>query len=167
MECVVEGTELIIVGDAPNKGEEYEQALEMMPYAHVMNINNAGREQDIIPQLVATQHGAYQNFIGTHRMPLKYIPEDAFVMCSPCNGDQHHRIDAVYGGTPMWGTSALFGVLCACYHGYDRMVIAGCDMRGGYGSESKLDSWRAWKPYIKPRIVAVISGKLKELFEEA
>lgn len=161
---VVHGTQLIIVGDSPDKGTEYEEALKLMPYALVMNINNAGQERDVVPQMVATQHGAVANFIATPRMPLDYIPSDAFVMCSACNGDQHERVDVVYDGHPMWGTSTMFGVLCALYHGFDDILIVGCDMRGGYGGEAKLDSWRAWSDIMKGH-VRIISGKLIGILE--
>ena len=161
------GVNCIVVGDAPCKHEDYAAALRMAPTAHVCILNDSKRDMDgIEEQMTVTMHGAVNNFIGTHRMPLSRISDDSTVISYVCGGDEHERVDAVYSCDSVWGTCALFGVLSAFYHGYDSVILAGCPMLGAYGSESKLGSWQPWLPHLIGR-VSSLSGNTMKMFKEA
>lgn len=134
----------------------------MMPDATIMSLNNAAAGLWIVPHHVVTMHGAIGNFIGTPRMPLKWIPEDATVWAYECGGDEHPRVDRLFTAEPIWGTCALAGALVAMYMQFDRIVLVGCDMMGAYGSASKLGAWKPWLPYMKGRVTS-LRGNLTEL----
>jgi hypothetical protein len=159
----------IVVGDADCKHKEYAQARALYPDARLMVLNDSGRGFDpkLVPDFVVTMHCAVNNFIATPRMPLSRIPDTAAVYGWHCNGDQHERVDEVFSADPIWGTCALFGVLCAFHCGFERVLLAGCPLDGPYGSASKLNAWRQWKPWFIGRVEALSGNVRKVLYEEA
>lgn len=159
-------TRCIVVGDAECKHDEFAAARKVYPKARIMVLNDSARGMgDLHNDFVATMHCAVNNFIDTPRMPLQRIPTNAVVCGYECNGDQHARVDLVLSAEPIWGTCALFGVLCAFYMGFERVTLVGCPLHGAYGGGTKLDPWREWAPYFKGR-VEVASGALRPILEE-
>lgn len=167
LDRVVPGTELIVLGDAPNAAAQYERALEILPYAHLMVVNNAVRRvPDQVPQLVATLHGGKKDFIGTQRMPTEPM-HDALLICENKCGWEHERVDLIYHGYHTGGTSALFAVLSAIYLGYDKILMAGCDItHPAYASSGVLATWTRWSPLLCHR-VSSLGGNTKRILEEA
>ena len=159
------GTHCIVLGDAPNKQEEYAEALEAYPTARTMVLNDSARGMGTLAvDFVATMHCAVNNFIDTNRMPLSRIPLNAVVCGYECNGDEHSRVDFVFGAEPIWGTCALFGVLSGLYLGFDWLTLVGCPLEGAYGSPSKLEAWEEWAPWLRGRVEAW-SGNVRKILE--
>ena len=167
LERTVEGTECIILGDARNACVQYEEALERMPYAHTMYVNNAGRRAPgDIPQMVATMHGGKKDFIGTQRMPVERM-HDALLIVQNCSNWEHERADLIYHGWSTGGTSGLFAALSAVYLGFERVLMAGCDITHyRYCSSGVLQTWRNWAPLLCQRVQS-LGGHTKEILEEA
>lgn len=163
----VPGTRCIIVGDAPNAAEQYEEALELEPYAHLCIVNNGIRRiPDQVPQLVATLHGGKKDFIGTPRMPIKPM-HDALLVCENKCGWEHERVDLIYHGYHTGGTSALFAALACVYLGFERTIMAGCDILNPlYGSSGVLATWERWSPVLGRRVWSM-GGHTQRILEEA
>lgn len=167
LNMVVNGTQCIVLGDAPNACTQYCEALERMPYAHTMYVNNAGRRvPGDIPQLVATLHGGKKDFIGTQRMPVERM-YDAILICEDKSNWEHSRVDLIYHGYHTGGTSALFAVLSAIYLGFESILLAGCDITDpAYASSGVLATWERWSPLFKHRVDS-LGGNTKRILEEA
>lgn len=167
LDLAVDGTECIVVGDAPNAEEQYVEALERMPYAHLMVVNNGIRRiAGDVPQAIATLHGGKKDFIGTPRMPLEPM-HDALLICENKCGWEHERVDIICHGYHLGGTSALFAVLSAIWLGYESILMAGCDItHEAYASSGVLATWRRWSPLLCQR-VASMGGNTKEILEDA
>jgi hypothetical protein len=167
LDRAVEGTQCIVLGDAPNAAVQYTDALSILPYAHLMVVNNAIRRvPDQVPQLVATLHGGKKDFIGTPRMPVEPM-HDALLICEYNSGWEHARVDLIYHGYHTGGTSALFAVLSAIYLGYERILMAGCDIvDAAYASSGVLATWGRWAPLLCQRVDSM-GGNTKRILEEA
>ena len=163
----VHGTQCIVLGDAPNAESQYCEALERMPYAHTMYVNNAGRRvPGDIPQLVATLHGGKKDFIGTQRMPVERMYDATLICENKCNWE-HDRVDLIFHGYQTGGTSALFAVLSAIYLGFESILMAGCDItHPSYASSGVLSAWTNWGPLLCQRAES-LGGNTKRLLEEA
>lgn len=162
----VSGTQCIVLGDCPEKVEQYDEALERMPYAHLMCVNNAAHGVDCVPQLIATLHGGKKDFIGTDRMPIELM-HDALLICEDKCGWEHERVDMIMHGYPTGGTSALFGVLAAVWLGYEQILMAGCPLTHyQYGTSSTLSNWAEWAPYLCGRVDA-LGGNVKRILDAA
>lgn len=167
LDRAVAGTECIVLGDAPNACEQYCVALERMPCAHTMYVNNAGRRvPGDVPQLVATLHGGKKDFIGTQRMPVERM-YDAILVCEDKSNWEHSRVDLIFHGYHTGGTSALFAVLSAIYLGFERILLAGCDItHPAYASSGVLATWGRWAPLFKHRVDSM-GGNTKRILDEA
>ena len=161
LEQAVEGTSLIMVGSAPEAGDEYEQALEMEPYAHVMSVNAGCNPLGIEPQVVATLHSGKKDLIGPQYMPVEKM-YDALLVGDVKNGWEHERVDLIMGGHPTMGTSAIYAILAAVYLGYERIVVAGCPLTHYiYGSGTTLETWKVWSPMLCQRATSISGSIMK------
>lgn len=158
----------IVLCDGPSRGEGYERALELVPSAHVVAVNNGARNEGVMPQAFATMHCDTWAMSRPNLLDVAYYDSDVVMVGWSCNGAQHERIDYVLDGDPLCGTSSLIGTLAALWLGYGRVVVVGADMTpaSGYGSESKLGAWKKWAPYFGGRVEA-LGGSLEAILREA